>query len=436
MAAQLKKDDNYVSVAGAITDDASETVQPLRVNPATNALLVDSTVSVSVGTIQNIGWVGGVEQGGGSIAVNIVGGSLTVSSGTPVSLDWVGGVYQGGGSVSVNIVKGSLTGITNPINVADGTITNVTTLGTLTTITNPIKVSDGTISNITTITNPVKVSDGTITNVTTVGTVNTLTAITNPVKISDGTITNITTVGTLTTLTGITNPVKISDGTITNVTTIGTVNTLTTITNPVKISDGTITNLTTLTTLTTVTNPVNIGNGTIQATITAGGSVTVSGMTQHDTAITGYPLRIGATAETALSGITAVADGDSTNLYAGADGVLFVRPHANLEDIVYGNTNTVTGAGTISLIAAGGGGVKVYLTDITLTNSWGTALLIEFYTGDAIKWTIPAPGNGGAIQNFTLPLAGVANSAWTIKSSGTPATGSVVVNAIGFKSKL
>lgn len=40
---RLNIDANYAKVSGGITDDANETVQPLRMNPVTNRLLVDST---------------------------------------------------------------------------------------------------------------------------------------------------------------------------------------------------------------------------------------------------------------------------------------------------------------------------------------------------------------------------------------------------------
>ncbi len=41
--AELKKDSNYVSVSGGITNDASQTTQPFRVNPLTNRVLVENS---------------------------------------------------------------------------------------------------------------------------------------------------------------------------------------------------------------------------------------------------------------------------------------------------------------------------------------------------------------------------------------------------------
>ena len=58
-------------------------------------------------------------------------------------------------------------------------------------------------------------------------------------------------------------------------------------------------------------------------TLTSGTVTTLTGSgVAHDAADSGNPHKIGAKAESALSGLTLVADGDRTDLYAGLDGVL------------------------------------------------------------------------------------------------------------------
>ena len=169
-------------------------------------------------------------------------------------------------------------------------------------------------------------------------------------------------------------------------------------------------------------------------TLTSGTVTTLTGSgVAHDAADSGNPHKIGAKAESALSGLTLVADGDRTDLYAGLDGVLITRPHCNLEDIVSGNASNTDGTST-SLIAAQGAGIKTYLTLLILSNTSSSNIYVEIKDNTTVKLTVPLPANGGAVVPLTVPLGGTANTAWNFDPSA--ATTTVYCSAVGFKSKI
>jgi hypothetical protein len=180
---------------------------------------------------------------------------------------------------------------------------------------------------------------------------------------------------------------------------------------------------------------VEIASAQTLATVTTCSTVTTltgSGVA-HDSADSGNPHKIGAKAETSLSGITLVVDGDRTDLYAGVDGVLITRPHCNLEDIVTGNASNTDGSST-QCIAAQSAGIKTYLTSIVLTNTSSTNTFCEIKDGTTAKLTIPVPANGGAVFNPPVPLGGTAATAWNF-DPGTAVT-TMYCSMIGFKSKV
>lgn len=159
----------------------------------------------------------------------------------------------------------------------------------------------------------------------------------------------------------------------------------------------------------------------------------------HDAADAGNPLKVGAFGETAVSGRTMAADGDRVDLVAGVDGVLIVRPHANLEDLVQERTTNTDGASTAfaSGLAAPGAGIKLYLTSCTLANSSASFITVDLRDGAAgsVVWTIPVSATGGAIDDFGgSPLEFTANTAVAFDASA--ATTTLTISCKGFKSKL
>lgn len=172
-------------------------------------------------------------------------------------------------------------------------------------------------------------------------------------------------------------------------------------------------------------------DGTVTATVAGG---TVKGTVAHDAADADAPVKTGGKATTALSGVTLVANNDVTDAYHGVDGVQIVRPHCNLEDIVSGNASNSDGTST-QVIAAGGAGVKQYLTSTVLTNTSASNIYVELKSGATVKATIPLPANSGAIFNPPVPLPpNAANEAWNFDPSAAATT--VYCTMIAFKSKV
>ena len=86
----------------------------------------------------------------------------------------------------------------------------------------------------------------------------------------------------------------------------------------------------------------------------------VSGRIAHDSVAIGQPFELGANASTSISGNVVVADNDLSVLYSGTDGVLIIRNHCNLEDIlseVAVNTNG-TSTDFLSGLASPGAGLR------------------------------------------------------------------------------
>jgi hypothetical protein len=452
--AELNIDNNYKGVSGGITDEATPVIQPFRVNASTYRLLTEPAID---------------SEAGGSIAVNVVAGTLTTTVGSVLISDGTitsgtvriasGTVNIGnnltiaGGTINTSITSVTITGGTIDV-LSAGTVNTTVTVGslimsdgTLTSGTVNIgtgTVNVGTVGTVTSITGGTINAQGTI-NVGTVGTVTTVSSITGGTVNAQGTI-NVGTVGTVTSITGGTINAQ---GTINvnTVSTVSTVSAVTSVTGGTINAQGTV-NVGTLGTISTgtvnvntVTNVMSIASGTLLTSGTCnvqtitGGTIWAVGGVAHDAADSQNPLKIGAKATTALSGITAVANNDRTDLYAGIDGVLITRLNSGLEDVVSGTgTINATGLGTVQVIAAGGAGVKIYLTDVTIGNSSGTYLFVSMTDGATKKWHFPVPSLGGVTAHFKTPLAGTANTYWAAEATGSATA--VSISASGFKSKV
>jgi hypothetical protein len=157
----------------------------------------------------------------------------------------------------------------------------------------------------------------------------------------------------------------------------------------------------------------------------------------HDAADgTTNPTKIGAKAIAGQSSITPVAAADRTNLYAGLDGVMLVRPHCGLEDIVSG-TAAITDGSSTSVIAAVDASTRVYVTSVVISNSSSTAAEVTIRDGAAgtVKLTLPVPASkSGVIFNPPVPLPFTANTAICADPDATLST--INVTIIGFKSKV
>jgi hypothetical protein len=164
--------------------------------------------------------------------------------------------------------------------------------------------------------------------------------------------------------------------------------------------------------------------------------VDARGNVAHDAADSGNPLKLGAKAETSISGATMVADADRTDLYAGIDGVLITRPYANLEDRV-SNVVSITDGSSTQVVAAQGAGIRFCATTLIVSNSSATNVTVDIRDGTAgsVLATIPAAANmGGGVVPLLVPLCTTANTIFAADPSAAATT--VAVTAVGFKTKL
>lgn len=161
----------------------------------------------------------------------------------------------------------------------------------------------------------------------------------------------------------------------------------------------------------------------------------VTGSVAHDAVDANNPVKVGAKATTALSGLTLVGNADRTDLYAGVDGVQITRPHCNLEDIVSGVAAITDGSST-SVIGAQGSGIKTYVTEVIIANSSASNVTVDLRdgTGGSVKMTLSAPANGGSHKTLSTPLPFSANTA--VAADPSAAASTVTVTLLGFKSKV
>lgn len=179
----------------------------------------------------------------------------------------------------------------------------------------------------------------------------------------------------------------------------------------------------------TMANSAPVVIASNQSTIVTGGTVA------HDAADSGNPHKIGAIATASLSGGTNVAAADRTDAKAALDGALLVR-NVCLEDIISATPVVITDGSSTSVIAAQGAGIRMYVTDIEISNSSATNVTVDIRDGVAgsVLWTLSVPATGGNNRNFTTPLRGSANTA--ICADPSAAASSITVSINGFKSKV
>jgi len=169
------------------------------------------------------------------------------------------------------------------------------------------------------------------------------------------------------------------------------------------------------------------------------GSPRVTGNRAHDAADSGGPVKVGAKAETQLSGITLVADGDRTDLYSSEDGVLYTRSiPAHPADYIDATPTTITSSTSdTSVVSAGGANVRVYITAAVIHNKHATTttrVSLKDGSGGTVKAILPAPATAGCVVYFNPPLRGTANTAW--HAACADSVDSIYVTLTGYKSKV
>jgi hypothetical protein len=178
---------------------------------------------------------------------------------------------------------------------------------------------------------------------------------------------------------------------------------------------------------------VRLSDGTSAIT-----SLQTTGSTAHDAVDANNPIKIGTRAVSTPSTLTLVSAADRTDLFSGTDGILLVRNHTTLDDVVQERATNTDGASTAftSGLAAPGAGVRLCITSVTICNSSATFCTVDLRDGSAgsVLWTLPVPATGGVVQRFDPPLKLTANTALAFDASA--ATTTITISANGFKTKL
>jgi hypothetical protein len=184
--------------------------------------------------------------------------------------------------------------------------------------------------------------------------------------------------------------------------------------------------------------PVGSGNqSTVPRLTLATDSPGIIPLVAHDAADSGEPLKVGAKAIAGLSGATLVAAADRTDLYAGLDGALIIRPHCGLEDLLTPVPVAITDGSSTSIMASAGAGVKNYVTTCIIANTSATAVTVDLRDGaaGAVKATFPVPANtSGVVCNFPVPLG--FSAATAVCADPSAAASTITVTLLGFKSKV
>jgi hypothetical protein len=179
-------------------------------------------------------------------------------------------------------------------------------------------------------------------------------------------------------------------------------------------------------------------------TVDNGGTFAVQSATAgdvaHDAADSGNPVKIGAKAETSPKGITAVADGDRTDLLADSDGMLMVKLNTSGADFISERVSNTDGASTAFTNFGAVASTKNAVTVVSaFRTDAGTSLIyVDFRdgTGGAILWSLPIPAGGGvAINGGGGPMFKTsANTALAYDVSA--ATTTVIISASGYQTKV
>ena len=159
------------------------------------------------------------------------------------------------------------------------------------------------------------------------------------------------------------------------------------------------------------------------------GNAPVRGVDAHDAAITVAPVLTGA--EARATERAAVADADAVRLMADLVGRLVVAPYAPPELLIDATLDAV-GGGIVDLVAAQAAGVRSYLTELTCSETGGTAATVLLYDGAALRRKVRVPANGSVAIAFPAPLRGSAATRWGVNLG---AAGTVTVSASGYKGR-
>jgi len=183
-----------------------------------------------------------------------------------------------------------------------------------------------------------------------------------------------------------------------------------------------------------VAGTANIGDVDVltlpNVTLAAGTNTNeIVGDVAHDVAVAGNPVRIAGRGVSA--DYTAVATGDTADFITDLNGKQIILPYAVPENFVNG-VATLTTTSDVSVIAAGGAGIRNYITSISASNTSATNVRVDFKDGTTIiaSFFLAASG-GGVTHTMLVPIRGTANTAFNAALSA--AVTDVRVSAQGYR---
>lgn len=400
-----KHDGNFVPTLTGVSSSDGTTVTPVYVDPTTNRLYVDASVTLSANSSVNVAQVNGVTTSTGSgvmgtgvirVAIASDNDAVTVKQATAGNLNAtvVGTgtfVVQATLAAETTKVIGTVNQGTSPW-VVSGAVTNtvlsVVGGGTEATAQRVTLASDST--GVLT----VKQATAGNLNATVVGTGTfavqaTLQTQTDTVMVGG---VNIKEINAVTPLMG-----NGTTGTGSQRVTIASDNTP----FPVKLDQ-------TTPGTTNAVSVAQIGATTIVNGGTAG-SLSVGGMVANNGTINSAvnPILVGGQAVSSENAANTTAK--LSQFVTDLVGKLIVLPYANPENFVSGAiTSAMTGTTSTSLIGSPGGSLRNYITQITVSNAHatvGTDMIVQDGSGGTTLYTIPAAAvYGGAAISFPVPL--------------------------------
>lgn len=157
---------------------------------------------------------------------------------------------------------------------------------------------------------------------------------------------------------------------------------------------------------------------------------TVYGNVAHDIADAGNPIKVGGKAVSTDPSV--VTTGDRADFITDLVGKQVVMPYSIPENFVRGVTSAITNTSDTAVIAAQGAGVRIYVTNMVILNTSGTATLVNIKDGATTIYTVNAAATTGQIAlTFPVPLRLTANTALNAACATTSAN--VIVSASGYK---
>lgn len=176
-----------------------------------------------------------------------------------------------------------------------------------------------------------------------------------------------------------------------------------------------------------VSGRLDVNLGAAPATLTVQGDVAQDGVDS------GNPVKVGGEARS--SDPTAVANADRVEFYADLNGKQITLPYSLPENMVSGATAAITDTTSTPVIAAPGAGIRLYITQLLVTNSHATVgTVVEIRDGSGgtvLQRGYAAPAGGGFAPTFPVPLRLTANTA--LHAVNVTTGSSVYVSASGYK---